>query len=429
VVTTRTILDDRDVVRLPRLQVDRMARIRDKMMADLADAADDLGIALDGDVRRTVDAIRRSDYNPRTIERQVNRLMEHHYGRLGEALAGQIEVAATLGIRYAEMIDAFSVQYINPQPFSGTVTARVLSQGRQQTTTALSTEVLLSQPASRAPAKFLGDKLLREHVKPWKQARVISSKLHGRGVKAGREVASQAMAAVRESKQLTAAATDMIREVRKGGAGELGRNQKMSKLMQRVEKAGRDLNTRGGEKALKEWQATRRQMRSYMRRLSEGGRTQSSMLELLQRTSDTSAKGIDRAIRQHAAFKQKYAAERILKTEQQAAFKSQQILSDQKHDWIVGYIWRLNRSARAGFVSTTKPRRTFSLPGRKGKGKRRRRRCACESLAGKRLSREAVAGKDARLMAHPHCMCWLEPVMDKRRLNAPLSDEELMEFS
>jgi hypothetical protein len=424
-VTVLPILDDRDVVRLPRTQVRRMQRIRDKMLADLADAADDLGVALDGDVRRTIAAIRRSDYNPQVIERQVHRLMDRHYGRLGEALAGQIELASTLGIRYAEMMDAFSVQSINPRPFGDSQTARVLSQGRQQATTALSTEVLLSQPVVRSPARFLGDKLLLEHVKPWKQARVVSSQLHGRGVKAGREVASQAMAAVRESKQLTAAATDMIREVRKAGVGELAKSQKMSALMKRVEKAGRDLNTRGGEDALKEWQKTRRQMRSYMRRLAEGGRVKSSMEELLQRTSDTSAKGIDRAIRQHASFKQKYAAERILKTEQMAAFKSQQVLSDRKHDWIVGYIWRLNRSARANFAKRVKPGRRFSLRGRSGG---RRRRCVCESLNGTRLSKDAVAGKTARLMAHPHCMCWLEPVMDKRRLNAPISDAELLDL-
>jgi hypothetical protein len=424
-VTALPILDDRDVVRLPKTQVRRMQRIRDKMLADLADAADDLGVALDGDVRRTIAAIRRSDYNPQVIERQVHRLMDRHYGRLGEALAGQIEVAATLGLRYAEHMDAFAVQYINPRPFAETATARVLAEGRQQATTALSTEVLLSQPATRAPARFLGDKLLREHVKPWSKARVVSSQLHGRGVQAGKEVASQAMAAVRESKQLTAAATDMIREVRKAGVGELAKGQKVSKLMQRVEKAGRDLNTRGGEKALKEWQTTRRQMRSYVRRLAEGGRVRSSLEELLQRTSDTSAKGIDRAIRQHAAFKQKYAAERILKTEQMAAFKSQQVLSDRKHDWIVGYIWRMNRSARSGFARRVKPRRKFSLRGQSGG---RRRRCVCESLNGTRLSKEAVAGKTARLMAHPHCMCYLEPIMDQKRLRAPITDEELMEF-
>jgi hypothetical protein len=214
--------------------------------------------------------------------------------------------------------------------------------------------------------------------------------------------------------------------VRKSGRGELAQTQKVSKLVRRVEKAGQALNHRGGEEALAEWRKVRKQLRTYMRRLATDGATRSSLLELLQRTSEDSAKGIDRAIQQHAAFKQKYAAERILKTESQAALKSAQILADQKHDWITGYIWKMNRGARANFVKRLTTKKGRVMGGRRYRKGGRRRRCVCEELDGKMLSKETVAGRTARLMAHPHCGCRLVPVMDKNRLNAPITDEELM---
>ena len=127
--------------------------------------------------------------------------------------------------------------------------------------------------------------------------------------------------------------------------------------------------------------------------------------------------GIDRAIRQQVSFKQKYNAERILRTETMAAYKADQVLSDQKHDFVVGYIWRMNRAARAGFVRRRTSKSGRIIGAKKYRRGGRRRRCVCEALAGKRLSKEAVAGKTARLMAHPHCMCWLEPVMSQKLLS------------
>ncbi len=424
----RSILDDRDVVPLPKFQRQRMQLLRDELLEQLADAADDLGAGLDGDVRQAIRRIKAGDYSDAVIRRETRWLSTRHADRLGEALAGQVEHAASLGARYAEMMDAFKVQYINPRPLTDYQTEWLLRHGRTTARQALAPEVLLAQAAQPEPARFVADRILAEHVKPWRQARVLSGDLHGKAIKAADEVASQAMAAVREAKQLTEASTSMIRAVRKTGAGEVAGNQELSALMKRVQDAGQKLNQRGGEEALAEWRSVRKQMRHNMRRLAEGGRARSSMLELLQRTSDDSAKGIDRAIRQHSAFQQKYAAERIIKSETMASFKAEQVLSDQKHDFIVGYIWRMQRAARAGFVARRTSKSGRIIGAKKYRRGGRRRRCVCESLDGKRLSVEAVRGKNARLMAHPHCMCYLDPVFDKRRLNAPISAAEFGEL-
>jgi hypothetical protein len=420
-------LDDRDTVRLPKSEWNKVQRLRSQMLDDLVAAADEVGAALDGDVAKVVKRIKASNYNRDVIERETRKLMDRHYGRLGEVLGTQVANAASLADRYNEIVQAYARQRIRrhaPKTLSDAAIDTLLRRGRPLAKSALATEVLLSQPAS-TPLKFVGDRVLATHVEPWKQVRVLSPKLHGRAVKASREITTQVVAASREAKNLTRASTDLIREVRKAGKGELGGKARVSKLVEQVEKAGQNLNRRGGEEALAEWRKARAKLRKYIRRLDEGGRIRSSLVELLQRTSADSAKGIDRAITQHAAFTQKYQAERILKTETMANFKGRQVLQDQRHDWIVGYIWRMNRGARRGFVRRRTGKSGRIVGAKKYRRGGRRRRCVCEELDGKRLSKDAVAGRDARLMAHPHCMCWLEPVMDKRRLDAPLSEAEL----
>lgn len=411
----RAIIDDREAVRLPDSQLRRIQAVRDKLLTNLADATRDLGAGLDRDVATVVDRIKSSGYSETVIRREVRSLMERHHTELAKVLSGQIKHAALMASRYGEIMAALPA---GGEAMSGSSAAFLLGKGGAATARqSIAAEILLSQPAQTAARMFAGDNILTEHVRPWREARVLSRSLHGRAVSAADAITEQALAAVREAKQLTESTTSMIRAVRSTGKGELGGSEKLSAIMRRVEKAGGRLNSRGGEDALAEWRATRKQMRAYMRRLADGGRTKSSMLELLQRTSEDSAKGIDRAITQHAAFKQKYNAERILKTETMGAFKADQVLEDQKHDFVVGYIWRMNRGARASYVKRTTGKGGRIIGGRSFRKGGRRRRCVCESLNGKRLSKEAVAGRNARLMAHPHCMCTLEPVVDRRILD------------
>ncbi len=413
------LLDDADLISLPAGQLARMRKLREGLLTSLADAADDLGAGLDGAVRKAIKRIKAGGYKDSVIRREIKALTAAHYGRLGKVLAGQIKHTATMGKRYKEIVAAYARQKIKdrPQPFTDFATERALRQGRAQARLALAPEVLLAQKQGKTPTRFVGDRVLKRHVKPWRNARVLSKKLHGRAVEAADDITTQVIAATREARTLTEASTELIRAVRKHGAGELAAKSPMPKLMKRVQKAGQALNRRGGEEALDEWRKVRREMKRYMRRLDEGGRVKSSMLELLQKTGADSAKGIDRAIEQHAAFRQKYAAERIIKTETMAAYKAEQVLADQRHDFVVGYIWRMNRSARRAFVKLRTGKGGRITSGRRYRRGGRKRRCVCEELDGKRLSKESVAGRNARLMAHPHCMCFLEPVVSKKLLD------------
>lgn len=407
-----TLPDDPNLATLPKASLDKLERIRAKQTVAIAAAVSDLGGKLEHDTEAAIEKIERSGYRGTVIRSEIRKLMFGHYDGVAVAMGAQQVRAAELVGQYAQVMDAHvTTGILGPALERPSLVPPRAAMGNMDPSRLLRLKV--KPPRQLTP----GDAILREHVKPWSKARVLSSDLHGKAKAATRQIRAHAMAAVRESKQLTEAATNMISAVRTVTKGaELAGKEQLSQLMQRVEAAGTALNRRGGQEALAEWQQVRREMRRYMRGLEEAGRTRSSMLELLQRTKDTSAKGIGRAIRQHAAFKQKHAAERILKTEALAAFKADQVLSDMRRDYVVGYIWRMNRGARRGFVKrrTTKTGRVSSPRKfrRGGKG----RRCVCESLAGRRLSKEMVSGRTARLMAHPHCFCYLEPVMDKRRL-------------
>jgi hypothetical protein len=414
----RQLLTDADTVQLPASQWNRVQQLRARMLADLADTVADLGLDLEADTNRVIRRIKASGYKESVIRRETRWLMGRHYNKnLTKAIAGQVENAATLAVRYAETVEAFALTQREVKPLSYSRASFLVRKGRQTSRAALSTEVLLSQPAPPVVRKYVADRIMLTHVPEWKKVRVLSSKLHGRGVRASREITTQTMAAVREAKQLTAASSDLIRAVRATGAGEVGGKAELSALMKRVERAGYNLNKRGSEANLLEWQRVRRQMQRKVTRLAQGGRVQNSLIQILQTTKDTSAKGIDNAIRHHANDVQKYNAERIIKSETLAAYKGDQVLADQKHDFIVGYIWRMNRAARSGFVKRRTSKSGRIIGAKRYRRGGRRRRCVCEALDGKRLSLETVRGRTARLMAHPHCMCTLEPVMDKRLLS------------
>jgi len=288
-------------------------------------------------------------------------------------------------------------------------------RGAETARASLAQEVLLAREAAKLRKRpTTGDAILRKHVQPWRDVRSLSRRLHGHRVATAREVSTQTLAAVRDAKHLAGSSSDLIRAIREAGKGELAKGGNIPSILRDVEKAGTALNRRGGEEALIEWQKQRRELRRYMGKLAEGGRAHTRAMEILQQTKATSAKGIERAVENYAHDKQRYAAERILKTEQQAAFKAEQIESDREHPAIVAYIWHMNRGGRSGFAKRVKPSKTFGPKGRRKGGKRRR--CVCEELDGRKLSGEEVQGGDTRLIAHPHCMCWLEPVFDRRMM-------------
>lgn len=335
----------------------------------VGDAVGELGRQLEEEAAAAIERIEAAGYNEQVMAKEIRKLMRDNYARVGEAMGITAKLARDLAKQYSK-------------------------RAKREAT------------PSRVPKVWKGDAIAAQ-IPPETVTRVISKDLHVRAAKAAQEVVSQGMTAVREAKSLTEAATKLIHQVEGRIVGarttktRLGQGLKQTRLMADLERAGNALNARGGPRALKDWQAVRTRLRAYMRRLDESGRIKFSFLDLLQRTSDTSAKGINRALEQHAAFRQKYVAERIVRTEEATEFKRAQFAEDDKDPRIIGYYWRMMRAARRGYVKRTK------VP-KSGKSKR----CVCELLDGTRVSKERAREKP---MGHPHCMCVFEPIFERVR--------------
>jgi len=212
--------------------------------------------------------------------------------------------------------------------------------------------------------------------------------------------------AIRDGQNLSEAGTRMIHEVRKTGITEFAGRARVPRYMRRLEEAADALYRHGRPEDWETWARRRRQLRRYVRRLADGGKVKRQLLVILQETRDDAMPAIDRIMHFHAADKQRYAAERILRTDTAATFRAQQALSDDKHNWIIGYTWRMNRAARKAFRGRTGTRRL--------RGVRRRVRCICEYMDGKTVSKEWYQEHPGG--GHPHCMCLFLPIFDESRL-------------
>jgi hypothetical protein len=213
------------------------------------------------------------------------------------------------------------------------------------------------------------------------------------------------------------ATSDLIHAARSKTV-EFGANEKVPAIMKQLRKAGTTLHRRGPEAGFNEWQRSMRRIERYANRLAKDGRMRANLLEVLQNERRNVGQSVDDITRHWMADKQRYNAERIIKTEQQIAFKNAQISRDAEVGFIIGYIWKMNRGARRNFVKTVKLRKNKKFGGR-------RRRCICEELDGKQISIEEAK---ARPIGHPHCMCSLIPVYGRGSLTT-VSAAELAEFS
>jgi hypothetical protein len=180
-----------------------------------------------------------------------------------------------------------------------------------------------------------------------------------------------------------------------------------------------------------------KQLEKYVERLKEGGRVQSAYREVIQDLTKygpqqktvkylrRTRKGvvkvkrritlpgdrIQKAIQKFTHHKQRMAAERILNTESQHAFRLGGLDRNEGKPWIIGYRWEMNRGLHSRFRKRTKVRR-HRKPARKRKfgGKR----CICEVMQGKVL--KPAEAREWAQGGHPNCGCRLKPVYDEARM-------------
>jgi hypothetical protein len=373
--------------------------VRDKLLASIYDATTSLDRALAVEVQDAILRIQRSKYKLSVIRREIKRIGANHESRLRTTLAEQLEFGATMGAEYSEI---------------GVHAAASMRRGIRNV---IVTEASMRKEAA-SRAGMPADKLLKELIpKPVREFRKLSKTLHGDQVAANRKIYREVRAAIRDSRHMSRATTELIRVARTRTTG-LGANDRLLNALQDVQKAGDALYRHGTPEALAKWRKSLRSVKRYTYRLATDGRMRPTLLEGLRKLEKAGPAQVDNVIEYWTAEKQRYNAERIIRTEQQIAFKEAQIAADSEIKAIIGYIWRMNRAARSGYVKRTKlPRSGKKLLGR-------RRRCICEALDGKQISVEAAR---ARPIGHPHCMCSLIPVYGKGSLSQ-VSAEELAEF-
>jgi hypothetical protein len=185
-----------------------------------------------------------------------------------------------------------------------------------------------------------------------------------------------------------------------------------------------------------------KRLEKYVARLKEGGRVQSAYREVIQDLTKYDPKQthveyirkgkkvrrritppeqrLTKAVQKFTHHKQRMAAERILNTESQTAFRSAGLDRNEGKPWIIGYRWEMNRGLHSRFRKRTKVKR-HRKPARKRKfgGKR----CICEVMQGKVLSPTEV--REWPQGGHPNCGCRFKPVYDESKMmTADITPEE-----
>jgi hypothetical protein len=114
--------------------------------------------------------------------------------------------------------------------------------------------------------------------------------------------------------------------------------------------ARRSVEMEGGWES---FQQVRRQLRRHMSRLKAGGTVHTAYLELLQRTAGNfNEDQLKRAVRSWTYWKQRYNAERHIRTQVAAAYRANQLKADRSNPWITGYRVRMNRATHAKWLKT-----------------------------------------------------------------------------
>lgn len=285
----------------------------------------------------------------------------------------------------------------------------------------------LGEAAKRGPKVVTeADAAAVEHLRPFKGTDGLSKALHGEAVAESREAARVMLRSIRESNRVDTSARELQRLLAKRGA-RFGANEAVPRLVQELEDAGAWLRHGGGVEAEERWTQVLAEMRHYQRGLKQGGTVQNAYLELLQRVQSPKFQmaDLEGCTEQWGYWKERYRAERWIRTEQQTAYRVAQLDKQEMHRWITGYLWVMNGGLHKRYVNAKRPDGTRATP-RRPPGKSKKfggKHCICEVLAGRVLSPEIA--REYPGGGHPHCGCSLVPQYDERELlDAPITAEE-----
>jgi hypothetical protein len=188
------------------------------------------------------------------------------------------------------------------------------------------------------------------------------------------------------------------------GTGPIGYQGEFPKILRTLRDHIHNIGQLTGDELKPELEKIQR----YMLRLKQGGRVRQAYAELCHDLAEE--KSGPAAIEKWAHQKQRYQAERILETEQHAAFRSRQVEQGERKPWIIGYKWHMNSGRHRKWLYTKPGRHRKSAESRKNP-KLKGKHCICEVMDGEVVSVEEykerwIAG------GHPHCCCYFEEVFD-----------------
>lgn len=364
--------------------------------------------------RQAIGRIKASGYDPRVTKQTISQLFRDRSDVLSQRVTAAISDAAALPERVEAVARAHGLEGVRP-----IVTGAEIAEGRvaakQVERAAMAAEVpgtgstltrATERPATRA------ERILNRVAPAGKQAS-FSESLHG-DTKALTEGSQRAIGrAIREMINADAAGKALIQATSEAG-GMLGAKQRVPKLLQEYVDALRridrvaSLSPDEARIAHAELEATRRKLDRYVSGLAE---RRGGYLEFRQIIDAKGPAGVDRALERWLSEKQRYNAERIMRTETAAARRIAEHEKRKDNPLLIGYVWRLSTRSRKGFEHRTSP--TMKPPkgihGRRDGGGTRGR-CMCEFMAGRVFGRD-LPEKWPR-GAHPQCLCWYEPIFN-----------------
>jgi hypothetical protein len=451
----------RKVSEIPLSQTDRLNTVRESMLRNVRKSLNAYSGPLREDADKLMaDILAASDLPTAQRTRVVRRLIEAFYQRNAGTLAtsvGQlVEDTSAYVQRYERTLAAYHVQKrfkLKDLPGPGDVekisayetayyqqygqagvqasTAYQLRGARQELA---EREVAAARRAAQAQGRALsaareeairarlgqakpvttGDKLAVKNLYRYTGDLSLSTRMHGPVAEQSREATRVILRQIRESESLGSASREIHRLLKDKVGAPPGGGEKLPKLMQQLSDAGKAL-AKGDPRARDQINATLKRINKYQRQLRSGRTVQNGYVELLERLKSPKvrAETIANAVDSWSYWKQRYHAEKWMRTESAAAYRTSQIEGDLDKPWVVGYKWLLFAAGHAKWVKT-KPGNLTAYGGK---------HCICEQMHGQILSKE-VALQYPR-GGHPHCMCSLRPVFDlDKMVETPITPSE-----
>ena len=422
-------------VELAEREIERVEQMRDAVMRHAQEAVEEMAPSIQRDAARAIDRIVKSKYNRRVVRRELKRLTDGHFRQIRSELASQLDDISRMVTRYQTDRRAWLLAHRKDADPSDDFVSRYRSYfeaayGAPAVRAALVSQIAKVRRRSVPSPRTAGEKVMAREMRPWRKEHSLSLRLHHANREAQRQIHSHVARMIREGRAFQDA-NELLLGAMKATGKSLG-GREVPAYLRELERAGNALlklqepSKRDAamhaeyEQARKRWRAERRKLRRYADRLASGGKVQNALIEVLQRTEKEAVGNLPRALEVYVGQKHQYIAERILETETQTAFRAMEAEEGAQTPGLVGYVWHLQRGARRDFAKRTKPRR---IKLRSGKRTRRKRRCVCEIMDGKKISVEYL--QEYPQGGHPHCMCWFEPVYDRKLMRkAPITAAE-----